>query len=332
VTTALLRRLPFDRLALGVLVYTLAVIAWGAFVRASGSGAGCADHWPLCNGEIVPRAPTTAMAIEFTHRVTSGLLLFLVATLVLAAFGRFARAHPVRRAALAAAVFTGFEAAIGAVLVLLQKVGQDASVGRAFLMGFHLANTFFLLAALACAWWWARGGALPPLPRAPRLRAAFVLGLAGTLGVGAAGAVTALGDTLFPTASLAAGMAQDLSPTAHFLLRLRVIHPVLALLVAAYWIALASRFASRPEPLPGRPAARDLARAVLVLVCAQLAAGVLNLLLLAPAVLQLLHLVLADVLWIAGLLFALEALAAEAPVQAACYNGARCVPIRSSPR
>lgn len=322
----MLRRLSFDRLALGVLVYTLAVIAWGGLVRATGSGAGCADHWPLCNGELVPRAPSTEMAIEFTHRVTSGLLVFAVAGLVALAFRRFASGHAVRRASVAVGAFTAAEAAIGAVLVLLKKVGDDDSVTRAFLTAFHLSNTFFLLAALACAWWWARGGAQPAW-RASRSAVQFGAALAGTLVVAAAGAVTALGDTLFPATSLRAGLAQDVSPTAHFLLRLRVIHPVLALFAVAAWVALAMRFAGgAPGP------ARRLGRVVATLVCAQLVAGAATLVLLAPVALQLVHLLLADLLWIACLLLTLEALAAEAPLGAACYNAASCAPIRSSPR
>lgn len=324
----MLRRFPFDRLALGVLLYTLLVIVWGALVRASGSGAGCADHWPLCNGEIVPREPTTAMVIEFTHRATSGLLLIAVAVLVAVALARFPRGHAVRRASLWLGFFTVVEAGIGAALVLLQKVGDDASVARAVLIAIHLANTFFLLGSLACAWWWARGGARPLL-RLSRESALLAAALAGTLVVGAAGAVTALGDTLFPATSLRAGLAQDLSATSHFLLRLRVIHPVLALLAAAGWIVLAMRFAG-PASAPG--VTRQLARALATLVCAQLSVGVLTLFLLAPLPLQLLHLLLADLLWITALLFSLETLAAGAPAEAACYNGARCGPIRSSPR
>ncbi|MFN8454080.1 MAG: COX15/CtaA family protein [Anaerolineae bacterium] len=61
-----------------VLAYNLAVILWGAFVRASGSGAGCGSHWPLCNGEVIPRTPQMETLVEFTHRLTSGLALLLV--------------------------------------------------------------------------------------------------------------------------------------------------------------------------------------------------------------------------------------------------------------
>src|SRR5689334_1905422 len=64
-----------SRFAWFVVAYNVAVVVWGAYVRATGSGAGCGSHWPLCNGEFLPSAPQTKTAIEFTHRVTSGLSL-----------------------------------------------------------------------------------------------------------------------------------------------------------------------------------------------------------------------------------------------------------------
>src|SRR5262249_24948503 len=69
------------RFAWLLVVYNIAVILWGAYVRATGSGAGCGSHWPLCNGEIVPRAAQAQTLIEFTHRITSGISLLLVAIL-----------------------------------------------------------------------------------------------------------------------------------------------------------------------------------------------------------------------------------------------------------
>ncbi len=47
----------FSRYAWGVLLWNVLVALWGAYVRATGSGAGCGSHWPTCNGEILPRAP-----------------------------------------------------------------------------------------------------------------------------------------------------------------------------------------------------------------------------------------------------------------------------------
>ena len=88
--------LALRRFAWAVLAYFIAVILWGALVRATGSGAGCGDHWPLCNGTVVQHSPRTDTLIEFTHRVTSGISFFsavglLVWTLIGTARGHLAR-------------------------------------------------------------------------------------------------------------------------------------------------------------------------------------------------------------------------------------------------
>src|ERR1017187_2983546 len=83
----------FSQVAWGVLAYNMLVVLWGAFVRATGSGAGCGNRWPLCNGVIVPHAPRIETIIEFTHRATSGLALVSVAALCLWAFRLFPRGH-----------------------------------------------------------------------------------------------------------------------------------------------------------------------------------------------------------------------------------------------
>src|SRR5664279_4937818 len=114
------RHPAFARFAWGVVAYNLAVVLWGAFVRATGSGAGCGNHWPLCNGTATPHSASAATIIEFTHRVTSGLDLALVALLVVWAFRRFPRQHPVRLGATLSALFLITEALVGAALVLLQ--------------------------------------------------------------------------------------------------------------------------------------------------------------------------------------------------------------------
>src|ERR1700732_3618630 len=87
------------RFAWAVVWYNVLVILWGALVRATGSGAGCGNHWPLCSGEVVPQTPALATLIEFTHRATSGIDVVLVAVLVVWAFRAFPRRHPARRGA-----------------------------------------------------------------------------------------------------------------------------------------------------------------------------------------------------------------------------------------
>ncbi len=289
------------RFAWGVLAYNLAVIVWGAYVRASGSGAGCGSHWPLCNGEVLPRAPMLATLIEFTHRLTSGVALLLVAALVVVAFRARARGHPARRAAALSLLFMLGEAAVGAGLVLFELVADNASVARALFMATHLANTFLLLLTLSLtALFLGPRLRLPPAPAHVALRRAFVAAAAGLMLVGVSGAVAALGDTLYPATSLGDPRVALLSPTARTLLRLRLAHPLAALLAAGgvVWLAL------RALRAPGPPPVRGWARALLLLVPVQLACGALDVLLLAPVALQLAHLLLADLVWIALVLLA----------------------------
>ena len=301
---------PMDRFARFswlVLAYSLAVVLWGAFVRASGSGAGCGSHWPLCNGEVVPRAASVETLIELSHRLTSGLALLLVVGLVIGAFRARPPRHPARRAALWSLAFMLTEAAVGAGLVLFELVAENESMARALFMAVHLVNTFFLIAALTLAARAASGGA-PFRIRGQGavgwwLAAAVVL----SLSAGVSGAIAALGDTLFPATSLAEALRQDLSPTAHLLLRLRLLHPALAVATSLVMIALALKL---PRRRPG-PRVASPARLVLGLVVVQLAAGALNVLLLAPIWLQLVHLLLADLLWIAFVLLGAEALTAD---------------------
>jgi heme A synthase len=282
----------FTRYAWAVLVYNLGVVLWGAFVRATGSGAGCGNHWPLCNGTVTQHSPSAATIIEFTHRVTSGLDLALVALLVVWAFRRFPRQHPVRLGAALSALFLVTEALIGAALVLLEHTAKNASASRAYSLSTHLINTLTLLACLTLTAWWSTE---TPAPFAPRRGSVWMAGvsLASVVVLGVSGAITALGDTLFPASSLAAGLAQDLDPAANIFLRLRLFHPLIAVAVGAWLLYYAVSAASRRPDVAGR------AWSLAALVGAQIVAGVVNLLLLAPVWMQLVHLLLADLLWIA---------------------------------
>lgn len=282
----------FARFAWGVLAYNVAVILWGALVRATGSGAGCGGHWPLCNGDVLPDVSKIGTVIELTHRIMSGVALVLVAAMFLWAWKAFAPGHPARRWATWSLVFILTEALLGASLVLLGHVARNESVGRVYSLGLHLVNTFLLLASLALA---AR--------TATRKTGKFSLALSGPLIalvlVAIAGAITALGDTLFPAHTLAEGVRNDFSSTATFLIRLRIIHPILAL-AAGVVIALIAipEFKLRRTPLAGW---------LLALFVAQIAAGAASILLQAPLPLQLLHLLIADALWITLVLFTAEA-------------------------
>ncbi len=338
-----MRRDRLPAFAWGVVAYNVAVILWGAFVRVTGSGAGCGSHWPLCNGEVLPRAPRLATLIEFSHRATSGIALLLVVALAVAVFLRRPRRHLARRAAFWSVLFMLGEAAVGAAIVLFEYVADNASIARALFMATHLLNTFLLLGALAMT---ARalgaviGGERRPAASTTKLgsgeRARIALAAAALLLVGASGAVSALGDTLFPAKTLEQALSDDLSPTAHLLIRLRVFHPLIAVGTGIYLLLLC-----RP-PAPGRAgprpragasgagasgAGRGAANAVTLLVLAQLVAGMANVALLAPMWMQLVHLLIADALWISFVLWAAERLAAAVPEAA----GAAPRPLATQP-
>lgn len=297
----------FAKYAWGVLIYNLLVILWGAYVRATGSGAGCGNHWPLCNGEVVPRTPQVETMIEFTHRLSSGLALLLVVGAVIWAFRVYAKVSPVRLGAGMSLLFMVTEALLGAGLVLFKLVANDTSAARAWVVALHLANTFLLLAALALMAWWASGGKPIRLKERNGTALALVIAFLAMLVLGASGAVTALGDTLFPAASLAEGLQQKFSPTAHFLVRLRLYHPLIAVIVGAYTVVIIGMINARQPNLMTRWVGRIFTGLYFV----QLAAGAFNVVLLAPLWMQMLHLLLADLLWIGLVLFAASVLATE---------------------
>jgi heme a synthase len=301
------------RFSWAVLGYNLLVIAWGAYVRATRSGAGCGAHWPLCNGEVIPRAPSVEMLVEFSHRVTSGLALIAVVALLVWTWRAVAPGHRARRAAAWSMVFMTAEAAVGAALVLFQLVADNPSMARALFMSVHLSNTFLLLASLALtAWWLTPAGTEAGATRlagalggkaAVLARARFALGATSIVVAGISGAVAALGDTLFPSGSLAQALGADLSPTSHVLIRLRLLHPAIAVVVAVALVIMGARFG-----FESRGATRRLGFVVAAVAVAQVLLGFLNVLLLAPVWLQMVHLLVADTLWIGFVLLAASAL------------------------
>jgi heme A synthase len=295
----------FAKFAWLVVAYNLMVIVWGAYVRASKSGDGCGSHWPLCNGEVIPLAPTVKTLVEFSHRLSSGLALLLTVVLVVWAFRAFARREPVRRFAAWAMVFMLLEAAIGAGLVLFEMVAENKSMGRALWMSAHLVNTFLLIAMLTFVAWAASTKQQTRWRGQGGIHWLFLSAIFGTLILGVSGAVAALGGTLFPVTSLAEGLKQDLSPTAHILIRLRFFHPFIAAAVGTLLMltALAAR-----KLRPGKET-RMFSTSLIILVLAQLGAGLLNLLLHAPIWLQLVHLLLSDLIWLALALLGFNALA-----------------------
>lgn len=288
------------RFAWVVLAYFIAVILWGAVVRATGSGAGCGDHWPLCNGTVVQHSVHANTIIEYTHRVTSGISFFAAVGLLVWTLLGTTRGHLARSSAWAAVIFTLFEAILGALLVKLGLTAQSQSPLRAPYLALHLTNTLLLLAALTTTahflsrrYGFTRGSIRVVAP---------IVSLAGlilVLIVGVTGSLAALGDTLFPATSLGAALHQDFSATSGWLVRWRWTHPTVAILAGIFLVWLIVR-ASRAAGGQNR----RLAMLVLVLLAAQYGLGILDVVMLAPVWLQVAHLLGADLLWSAIIVLA----------------------------
>jgi heme A synthase len=310
------RRGRFAAYAWLVLVYNILVILWGAVVRATGSGAGCGEHWPLCQGVVIPHAEQIATLIEFSHRATSGIDVLLVVGLVWMAFRRFGRGHTVRSYAAAGGFFTLTEGLVGAALVLFGQVGNIVSTGRVVILSVHLVNTFLLLASLALTAWAASrqlsadAHQLPPHLPAPGkgLNVAYGSALLGAIAISITGAIAALADTLYPAKSLAEAFRWDFSSAAPPILHLRIIHPVIAVLVGGYLLVVAVMTLSSSGPAAPKRMARRLAGLVLLQFCF----GAANIVLLTPAYMQIFHLLVADLIWIVLVLLAAEALGWQA--------------------
>ncbi len=298
----------FQRLTTLTFLLTLVVILWGAYVRASSSGAGCGSHWPLCNGQLLPIGDGVhkKTLVEFFHRATSGIsLLLCFATFVYSL--RFRVTRPLlSKFALLSLIFFVMEAVIGAGLVLLELTDQNSSSARAIAISLHLVNTFFLLFFLSGLIWASRQNAatqeffkfrdilLFKIEEQKLLRFFSLVSFFLMLVVGTSGAIVALGDTLFPVSSLREGLMQDLSPTVHFLIKLRIYHPLIALFTS--FVLLFYSYYMRTHIKSAR--AYFFSMFLSFLVITQFSLGILNWILLAPVWMQITHLLFADLLWI----------------------------------
>ncbi|MDX2149315.1 MAG: COX15/CtaA family protein [Bryobacteraceae bacterium] len=295
----------FAAFAWSVLGLNILVVIWGAFVRASKSGAGCGESWPLCNGELLPKAPALPTIIEFTHRVTSGLALLVLIALVVWAFRLFPKGHIVRRVSAWSAAFMVVECLIGAALVLLGHVAENPALARGYTLSVHLVNTMFLLGSLALTAWWAGRdeGALGPAR--PVQKPLFGVAVALLLVAMVVGAIAALGDTLYTATTHAEGLRANFAQDSHPFVRMRILHPILAAAagVCLFGLGLRAALATTETFL-----VRVLGAAVAGLTIVQILLGALNIVLLVPIYMQLIHLFFADLVWLALVLFAAESM------------------------
>jgi cytochrome c oxidase assembly protein subunit 15 len=292
-------RLPspaLRRFAWGALIYFIAVILWGTLVRATGSGAGCGNHWPLCNGTVIQYSASANTMIEFVHRLTSGLSFFSVVALLAWTWAGTVRGHLARAAAVASVVFTLIEATLGALLVKLGLTAQSQSPLRPAYLALHLTNTLLLVAALTLtAHLLSRSRGY--LRSSIRVVAPVgtVAGILVVMIVGVTGSLAALGDTLFPATSLGFALAQDFSSASGWLVRWRWMHPAVAFLASILLIWLLIHAVRRGRHWDNR----GLSALVLLLLAIVYSLGLLDVILLAPLWIQVAHLLAADSLWVA---------------------------------
>ncbi len=294
------RYATFAWVTLGI---NIVVIVWGAFVRATGSGAGCGSNWPLCQGDVLPQSPGFETMVEFSHRISSGVALIAVVILFIWAWRIFPRGYRTRRAANATMIFMIIEALIGAGLVLLEYTASNVSIARAYWMAGHLINTFLLLGTLTLTAWWASGRPAMRVRHQGTVGWMLLASIIGMMILGASGAVTALGDTLV----LTAGISPEDSPIVATLVDLRIYHPIIAIIVGALVVGAAWYAAGKRQD----STTHRFAQTLTALYAAQLVLGTLNVVLKAPVWLQLVHLFMTSCIWIVLVLLSVSALSTE---------------------
>ena len=305
-----LRKLDnFARYAWFVVAYNVVVILWGVFLRASKSGDGCGQHWLTCNGETIPSAPELKTVIEFSHRITSALAFFAVLGLLIWTFRRYQAGHPIRKTALGSFIFIITEAAVGAGLVLTGNTAETLTAARPFWMAGHLINTFILLGFLTLTARYGSGGDRLSFRHEAKYVLSLIIGAAAIFFVSITGSIAALASMIFPSGTLAEGLASDFSPTSSILLRLRLSHPISAIICAVLLIFLTTWVAKGFGEV-----ARRWSSVLSMLVLGQLAFGAATLMTLAPIVMQLGHLLFADAIWVSYVLFAAAVLSRQSEV------------------
>jgi heme A synthase len=307
---SVVRSKVFAVTAWSTLVFNVFVVLGGTIVRATGSGDGCGETWPKCGDQFIPPNATVETLIEFSHRASSFLAGLGVALVVVLALWFFKRGNLIRKAAVVSGAFLVLEALLGAALVIFGWVDADLSAGRLIVVPLHLINTFLLLGSLAVTAWWGSGFPQPSGQVDRSTKRLLILGGLVILVLGASGALNALADTVFPSESVVGDLSEKFGPTAPLLSNLRVIHPVVAIAGGLFvgWIGTTlSRNASDRS--------RRLSGVVILLIFSQFFIGIANIYLLTPLAVQVIHLMVADVLWIVYVFLGASLLGERKPSQ-----------------
>jgi heme A synthase len=302
-------RIPI--LAWSMLWLTVAVVVGGALVRATDSGAGCGESWPICGGQIIPEIGNYHTAIEVSHRLMTGLLGFVLIAVFVLVRRHYDKSHRLRRAVFVAGILLIIESLLGASLVLFGWVEFDASIARLIVVPIHLVNTFLLVAAMTAVAFFADGGAGFRVD--PKKTLDKVLGgsLLIILIIGATGALNALADTLIKSDALRTAVGDEILVTESVLRQIRTIHPFVAIiggLALFMLVRYLTAEASKRVKLIGL--------GVQAIIWAQFILGLLNIALNVPLEIQLVHLFVADLLWISFVVIALHLLSDRYPTVA----------------
>ncbi len=303
-------RRKFGALAWSVLIFNVLVVLGGAIVRATGSGDGCGESWPLCTDRIIPTNPGVETVIEFSHRITSALAVLGVIAMFVFARRLYEKGHRVRNAAAASLALLLFESLLGALLIVFSWVDQDASIGRMIVVPVHLLNTYILVGALTLTAWWSSGNPGPTKPIDPRVKRSLILGALGILFIGAIGALNALADSLYPAESFLSGVTEEFSAGAPWLLQIRIFHPIIAIAVGLGVAYLIMRLTPTATSRTKR-----LGAVVGGLIVIQFFVGLINVMLAAPLETQVIHLAIADTIWIIYLMFGASLLGERTPAE-----------------
>ena len=308
-----------------VLAWNIIVILWGVFLRASKSGDGCGQHWLTCHGEVIPSAPELKTVIEFSHRVSSTLDGLLIIVLLLWAFliwhrQRSESTKRILKTTAGSFVFVVIEGLLGAGLVLTGNTAENLTPERPFWMAAHLVNTLILLAFLTFTTWYASGGRRLNFRIDKKYLAVIAIGLMAIVLVGISGSIAALSSMIFPSDTIAEGFAKDFSATSNILLRLRLLHPITAIVTSVLLIFLTGWLTKASGK--DRSVVR-WSNILSLLVLAQIAFGAATLLTLAPIVMQLGHLFLVDAIWISYILFSASFLSSQSVIDNDTKGGAQ---------
>lgn len=304
----------FAKYAWFVLAYNLLVILWGVFLRASLSGDGCGEHWVTCGGEFIPSAPQLKTQIEFFHRITSSLagitvIILLISAIVKRVKEKTSQSKLLLKMSVLSLIFIIIEGIVGGLLVLTGNTAANWTPTRPYWMAAHLVNTFTLIAVLALTAWFASGGKSFSLFKADRKVLLFlIIGTIGIFIVGMSGSIAALSSMLFPSSTLSEGIAKDFSASSHYILRLRVFHPILSVMTGLFLIFLANWLKKQSDESAGVKRWGNILTGIILI---QFVSGAVLILLLTPIVMQLIHLFLADAVWISFVLMSASFLANE---------------------